>query len=84
MRFSALLKRIGMRPFGCHAAIRTSGAARYLFYSRHFSILAQQILTWYGSLIFRAGLPRKMKMQCQLLKAISICPMHFSASKTHG
>ena len=28
MRFSGPLKRSGMKPFGCHPAIRTSGAAQ--------------------------------------------------------
>ena len=43
--------------------------------------LAKQILTWYRFLIFRASLPKKMKIQSQLLKAVCICPVRFSSLK---
>ena len=77
MRFSGPSKRIGMKPFGCHPAICTSGAARFI---QGFS-LAKQLLTWYRLLIFRASLPKKMKIQSQLLKAVCICPMRFLSPK---
>ena len=80
MRFSVPLKRIDMKPFGCHPAIRTSGAAR-AFYFIQGSSWAKQMLTWYRSLIFRASLPKEMKTQSQLLKAVCICPVRFLSPK---
>ena len=41
----------------------------------------KQILTWYRLLIFRASLPKQMKTQSQLLKAVCICPVRFLSPK---
>ena len=51
------------------------------FYFSQGSSLAKQILTWYRLLISRAGLPKKMKNQSQLLKAVCICPVRFLSPK---
>ena len=71
------LKRIGMKPFGCHPAIRTSGAARFFFQG---SCLAKQILPWYRSLISRAGLTKK-KIRAKCWKPSAFVQCVFEASK---
>ena len=77
MHSSEPLKRIGMKPFGCHPAIRTSGAARFFFQG---SCLAKQILPWYRSLISRAGLTKK-KIRAKCWKPSAFVQCVFEASK---
>ena len=80
MRFSGSLKRIGMKPLAATQPSPLQEPHAFYFIQSSYS-LAKQILTWYRFLIFRASLPKKMKIQSQLLKAVCICPVRFLGPK---